>query len=405
MIHHKALPIHTNIAIIGAGPVGMWLALSLTKAGHQVVLIEAAKWNSTKLETRVLALSWESLRLLNMLGIDRAQLQATDIHHIDITQYPTWGKTLLTQHDLGLDYLGAVVEYRILIQQCHLLLQQLKTGLLFDDHQAEVVRNVGEVAQILIHHQGQKKILTADLAILAEGSKASLIAPDLVKLIHPYDQYAIAAQVTFSQPACHTAYEYFSPHGPFALLPYAGHYRLLWIRHQKDAVARKTQLLQTQLQAVLARRLGNIERFQVTQQFILSLKEAKRLAKGRIVLVGAAAQALHPIAGQGLNLGLRDAQQLVTSLKYYSLPIYFGDALKHYQSNRQKDRMQTIAFTHLLAKLAFRPQSAWLRGFIMNGLELSTSSRQRFLAHMVFGSNLRPFSGLEQSENDESASI
>lgn len=391
MIHHKSLPIHTNIAIIGAGPVGAWLTLSLTQAGHQVVLIEAAKWNSTKLETRALALSWESLQRLNMLGIDRTQLQATDIHHIDIAQYPSWGKTLLTQHDLGLDYLGAVVEYRILIQQCHVLLQkQLKTSVLFDDHRAEVVRNVGEVVHILIHHQGQKKILTADLAILAEGSTASLIAPDLAKHIHPYDQYAIAAQVTFSQPACHTAYEYFSPHGPFALLPYAGHYRLLWIRHQKDVVARKTQLLQTQLQAVLAQRLGNIEHFQVTQQFALSLKEAKRLAKGRIVLVGAAAQTLHPIAGQGLNLGLRDAQQLATSLKHYALPIYFGDALKHYQSNRQKDRMQTIAFTHLLAKLAFQPQSSWLLGFIMNGLELSTSFRQRFLAHMVFGSNLRP---------------
>ncbi|QQS16582.1 MAG: FAD-dependent monooxygenase [Neisseriales bacterium] len=391
MIHHKALPVHTNIAIIGAGPVGMWLAFSLVKAGHQVVLIEATKRNQKKLETRALALSWESLRLFNMLGINRAQLQANDIHHIDIAQYPSWGKTLLTQHDLGLDYLGAVVEYRILIQQCHLLLQkQLKTSILFDDHRAEIVRNVGEVAHILIHHQGQKKILTADLAILAEGSTALPIAPDLVKHIHPYNQCAIAAQVTFSQPAYHAAYEYFSPYGPCALLPYAGHYRLLWIRRQKDIAAQKMQLLQTQLQAVLGQRLGNIEHFQVTQQFVLSLKEAKHLAKGRIVLVGAAAQTLHPIAGQGLNLGLRDAQQLVTSLKHHSLPIYFGDALKHYQSNRQKDRIQTIAFTHLLAKLAFQPQSAWLRGFVMNSLELSTSFRQRFLAHMVFGSNLPP---------------
>jgi 2-octaprenyl-6-methoxyphenol hydroxylase len=251
----------------------------------------------------------------------------------------------------------------------------------------KAVHTVNNFAHIRLENNDKNTCLTADLAILAEGGASIEIAPNTNKYLHDYHQVALTADISFSEPSSDTAYEYFSTYGPFALLPYNGHYRLLWIRNYCDQILQdKTpQRLSKQLQEILNNRFGKIQAIQITQQFALSLKEVRDITKGRIAFIGAAAQALHPIAGQGLNLGLRDAQYLLASLTRYQLNLDFGVALKDYKKTRRLDRLNTIAFTHFLAKLSHNPKSAWLRGLGMNCLELSSALRKRFIMQMVFG--------------------
>lgn len=388
MVQHKAIPAHTTIAVVGAGPVGSWLALHLAKTGYAVTLLEANPLNQAQTDTRTLALSWGSLQALNSVGISKKMLHATDINKIDIAQHKTWGKTILSKHEVKLDYLGAVAEYQVLTQALHKLLQVPQANLrLVEKSCVKAVRTVGNLAYILLKTSDKNICLTADLAILAEGGASIQIAPDITKYLHDYQQVAVSAELSFSEPSSDTAYEYFSTYGPFALLPYNHHYRLLWIRDHCDQILQdKTpQRLSKQLQEILNNRFGKIKAIKITQQFALSLKETKDITKGRIAFIGAAAQALHPIAGQGLNLGLRDAQHLLSSLKRYQLTLDFEATLKYYKKIRRLDRLNAIAFTHFLAKLSHNPKGAWLQGLGINCLELSSALRQRFIMQMVFG--------------------
>jgi 2-octaprenyl-6-methoxyphenol hydroxylase len=132
-------------------------------------------------------------------------------------------------------------------------------------------------------------------------------------------------------------------------------------------------------------RFGRVLSLKPTGLFPLVLKESKWLTKGAIVSIGAAAQALHPIAGQGLNLALRDASDLAKILMEKNFWNHQEEGLRRYQSHRRKDRLNTLLLTHGLAKWLKQPKMAWLTGLGLNGLDASSLLRRQFLSYMIFG--------------------
>lgn len=389
MLASTVLPSHAKTTIVGAGPVGSCLALALSKAHQDVLLLESTSLTEPFSDTRTLALSWSGIQTLEANGVSLKTLNANLIDAVHVWQQNTQDEVTLDKSDIQFPHLGAVVTY----QQLRQVLQQkiLKNPspclTIYTEHLVHKVRTVGSCAQVIGAHQQHSFFLTTDLAVLAEGGVSENTTSAVNKRNHDYRQWAIAAEVAFDQPPDTTAYECFSSHGPFALLPYHDHFKLLWScpTHEANLRYQHTELLATQLQEAMGNRLGKIQRIRPTQLFPLTLKRAQTLVKGHVAVIGAAAQTLHPIAGQGFNLGLRDALHLSEYLLNKKQNDSLAEPLARYAKSRRMDRSIIIALTHCMAKACEHPQGAWLRSLGIHCLDRYNPIKQRFMMCMIFG--------------------
>ena len=334
-----------DVVIVGGGPVGSALALALRPTGWRVVLLEAR--TAAAADSRPLALSYGTRLILERLGVWPAlAANATPIRHIHVSQQGGFGRVALEAAEAGLPELGYVIDYsalaRALAGAAEASAADCRIGARVDAWQG------GQNAQVQYEMNGRSQVLTAPLIVVADGS--GVADTDVVD----YQQCAVTARVVSEHPHNNRAYERFTPHGPLALLPDGAGWALVWTtsptRAQVLCELDSKQFL-AELRAEFGARVGDFIEVSGRASYPLKLRRAPRTPLEHAVLIGNASQTLHPVAGQGFNLGLRDAWELAEhAAGSTDLP---GSAawLKGYHARRNVDRGGGIGMTHTLVQL------------------------------------------------------
>lgn len=349
-----------EISIQGAGPVGCVLALLLRKAGKSVRLV-ARKTPPGNAPFRPIALSHASRLILERSGVWRA-LEPTPIGTIHISQQGGFGRTCLNAADAGVPALGYVVDYEALL---NCLLSEL------------------EISGIRIATEPEDALLV----VHAEGTSNEAKEKN-------YAQDALVALVTTSPVAAHTAWERFTPEGPLALLPLGGRFCAVWgmrpERAQSLCAATEAAFLEA-LAGAFGRRAGEFVAVGERSRVPLALRVRPSRVGERQAYVGNAAQMLHPVAGQGLNLGLRDAWDLAQVLREAQDP---GDALvlQRFAAMRRLDATASVRITDFLAGafLGANPLAGLMRGFGLTALDICLPARRFFARRMIYGTSALP---------------
>ena len=294
-----------DIAILGAGPTGLALALALQDGPWRVQVFDAAAEHSAS-DPRALALSEGSRQLLDRLD---AWPTTTAISNIDISQQGGQVSAGLYADSLALPALGYVARYGQLLHTLRARAQQHGIPITYAAP-ARQIEHTADAVQLHLDTREGRRTVRAQLVVHAEGIH------DNTSWQADYAQTAIVCEAIPTLPHHHQAFERFTPDGPLALLPLDAGYAVVRVvsRAQCDALM---ALDDTHFAKDLARTLGYRVDFSsvgTRSAFPLSLKVRPQLQRGREVWIGNAAQTLHPVSGQGFNLGLRDAWSLAEAL-------------------------------------------------------------------------------------------
>ena len=379
-----------DVVIVGAGPVGGALALTLADADLDIVALDARAAGGTMRGDRSLALSHGARLIFERLGIwprlAASPAAITPIVEIDISQSGGFGITHLAAEEQGVPALGYVVSYRALQAAIDAALIHAGIAVRFGAVAASVT-GTNAVATIVVASGGET--LHARLAVIADGA-GTLIA-GIAREIRDYGQVALIAKVGIEHPHRGVAFERFTPEGPMALLPEGDHYGLVWTMAPAKAEF-MLALSEGAFLAALARHFGpRVAGFRTVSDrrtFPLRLEFARPTVAPRSVVIGNAAQALHPVAGQGFNLGVRDAFELGQAIIRAPRDA-LGDRpmLSAFAERRRPDRYAGIAFTHGLTHLfaTDSPFLRWPRGLALTALDALPPLKRAFTRAMLYG--------------------
>ena len=375
---------HYDVVVIGGGPVGAALALDLQSASVSVALLESRQGAVEAAGVRPLALSHGSRLILERLQVWPRLKPATPIARIHVSHRGRFGRAALAAHEAHVPALGYVVDYAG-------LLDVLDSALCAS--RATVVRGarVGSIAHddVSAHvefttPEGVRECI-ASLVVVAEGAAA--VADVEIETID-YGQSALTALIDTEADHKETAYERFTPQGPVALLPFGHRYALVWTQQSDDAVALERASAPeflARLQRAFGDRVGRFLSVSARTTHPLALRVARQTTWGRAVLVGNAAQSLHPVAGQGFNLGLRDAWELGAEIKRCGARD--RGLLERYVAKRRLDRAGGVALTDGLIRVFssdFLPL-ALARGAGLTLLDSLPPLKSFFVRRMMFG--------------------
>ena len=346
-----------DVAIVGGGMVGASLALALGGSGKRVALIEAVVADAAgqpSFDDRTTALGNGSRRIFETLGVwQHLDAHAGPVREIRVSDAGHYGAARLSAAEQGLEALGYVVSNRHIGAALWKQLAAQPAIALRCPARVLEVQLGADRARLTV--QAGAELVEARVVVAADGAHSLVrAAAGISALVEDYNQVAVVVHVLTDQLASGVAYERFTATGPLAVLPLAdGRYTVVWT----VTPARATQLLALgdaefidEMQRGFGWRIGRIVRAGARAAYPLRLSRADAMTGRRAVLVGNAAQALHPVAGQGFNLGLRDAALLAEILAAAPDP---GAAavLEDYERRRAADRRGMIRFTDGLVKL------------------------------------------------------
>ncbi|MCC6172660.1 MAG: 2-octaprenyl-6-methoxyphenyl hydroxylase [Gammaproteobacteria bacterium] len=355
-----------DVAIVGGGLVGASLAIALEPLGLRVVLIEGVAPQAASqpsFDDRTSALGNGTRRIFETLGVWPAMAaEAAPIRRIHVSDSGRFGFARLEAAEHGIEAFGYVLTNRVIGAALRERLQSL-AGLELRMPARVTAVTAGEAALELAVEPGAP--LRARLVVAADGANSVVrAAAGLESRIEDYRQVAMVAHVRASRPSDGTAYERFTPTGPIAVLPlHGGALGVVWTLSPENAA--RVQVLDdaaylAELQRAVGWRAGRLLQVGLRNAYPLRLTRADTLVAPRTVLVGNAAQGLHPVAGQGFNLGLRDAVTLAEVLaERLAGPRAAGEridcgsreVLETYASRRRADRDGVMRFTDGLVKL------------------------------------------------------
>ena len=387
-----------SIAVIGAGPVGLALALQASRAlpTAQVTVFDARPADKdVAADPRTLALSLGSVQMLQRLGAWRADL-AQPILEVHVSQQPPSAGALLGAWfgepevriraiDEAVPMLGAVLSYGAIVaplQEAWMRAAQAEPMRLHSRFGAPVAALKARPGGVEVDAGIAEHF---DLAVAAEGGVFADQARKAVS--HDYHQTAWVGRVQIDGGSPGVAYERFTRHGPAALLPLKeGDAALVWCVNSDDDPV--LGLDDAQRVAVLGSifhpAVGRLRSVSPLKRFALGMNAERSLTEGRTVRIGNAAQTLHPVAGQGLNLGLRDAHELVRGLAGHA---NIDAALRRLEWQRAPDRWAMIAATDFLAR-SFTwvlPGAATARGLGLAALQALPPVKAWLARRMMFG--------------------
>lgn len=385
--------VNSDIAIIGGGPVGAALALALQHSGLRITVLEARVERTSA--PRPIALSHGSRLLLERLNAWRG-LTGTPINHIHVSQRGGFGRVALSAADAGVPSLGYVIDYNDLF--C-VLSDAARAA--HDDYRdgarATRLQREGDHQRIDYTHDGASASLNARWVVVADGGDLDGLAPPHTK---DYAQHALTACVRTSRPHQNVAYERFTPDGPLALLPFGDEFSLVWTLTPERAAQLRDADDKTFLVALrdtFGARVGEFKSVSQRACYPLTLRYTVADNAPGVVTIGNAAQTLHPVAGQGFNLGLRDAWTLAQTLRDSSPQALtynanhanhdYHDALHRFRARRRLDRDAMVAATHGLVQLfsnGFLPLQV-ARGMGMTLLDAISPVRNFLARRMIFG--------------------
>ena len=374
--------IHTDVLIVGAGPVGVTLALALAKSPLRVLLLDRQADGAWRKDPRALALSHGSRQLLERLDAWNAPA-GTAIRRIHVSQRGGFGSTQIDAADYAIPALGYVMRYRDLLAG---LYAQLPPERLIAPATVTHIETTADAATVTIDASGKRQRVAARLVVHAEGTPSD----DPGVAVRDYGQHAIVCEVTPAGAHENRAWERFTPDGPLALLPVDEGYAVV-LTVAPDQAARILELSDDEFLATLNRQFGGRLELVATgprAAFPLALRLRRRLTAERQVWLGNTAQTLHPVSGQGFNLGLRDAWELAETL-LDTAPVDPGQAapLAAYALRRQPDRLGSAVFTDGIVRLFSNdiPPLKALRGLGLFALDLAPPLRHFVARRMIWG--------------------
>ncbi len=376
------------VAIVGGGPVGLALALLLRQAGIGCEVVDARPAGAAGSDRRVLALSHGSRQILERLGAWQS-IGATPIEAIHVSQQGSLGRTLLRAREAGVPALGYVAEAGALWASLAQACTQANVAI---RHELRVTGTEAGTDRALLHcatPQGSEDI-PAQLIAWAEGA----VSGEDGVVRRDYGQQAIVASVQTREPPAGIAYERFTAGGPVALLPLGDRYALVWTVPATESaglLALDERTFLSRLQDIFSGRL-DFARAGERTAFPLGLRYRKTPVSERTVWLGNAAQTLHPVAGQGFNLALRDVSQLTRMLQASPADCGASALLERHAAARQLDRRSAIGFTDGLVRL-FGMQgrlAGHARGAGLLALDLLPAARRFLAQRMIFGARAWP---------------
>jgi 2-octaprenyl-6-methoxyphenol hydroxylase len=378
-----------DVAVIGGGPVGAVLALALRGSGRRVAVLEAREDPVAAADPRALAVSWGSRLILERLGV-WARVPATAIRNIHVSARGSFGRAVLSAGECGVPELGYVVSYRDLHRALHEDLAASDAAYLTGAEVTEVSCDAG-AGRVAFGRGGEAREARAQLVVLADGGRLVQAVRGLRRREREYGQWAVVAEVGVGRPHNNAAYERFTATGPVALLPRGEGYALVWTARAEQAQA----LLALDDGAFLARlhehfggRAGRFLAAGPRAGFPLALREAQARGVPRLALLGNAAHTLHPVAGQGFNLGLRDAWELAELLlRCRGADPGSEELLARFRARRRLDTEGGVLFTDSLVRLFSNdlPVLSAARGAALTALDLLPPAKRFLGRRMIFG--------------------
>ncbi|OEZ62200.1 UbiH/UbiF/VisC/COQ6 family ubiquinone biosynthesis hydroxylase [Duganella sp. HH105] len=368
-----------DVAICGAGPAGMALAALLAKRGtpaQRIALIDAKTLEQASKDPRSIALSWGSRQILEEIGA--WPVAATAIHQIHVSRRGQFGRSLIDRDEHKLPALGYVLRYGDLVTALGAVCARAGIATL----RPARVEAIDESADAVALSIADADSATAAIVVQAEGG---LFSDQESKAQHrDYRQTAVIAQVRSSRPLAHRAYERFTEQGPLALLPQGEEYSLVWCV-RPDTAARLQALddaaFLAELGEAFGERVGSFTHASPRLAFPLGLNADPR-STARTVAIGNAAQTLHPVAGQGLNLGLRDVAVLARLLAQGATPAM----LAQFTALRRQDRNTTVRLTDTMARIFANDSPAQaLLGLSLAAIDMVAPARSVLAELMMYG--------------------
>ncbi|MBU6459272.1 MAG: FAD-dependent monooxygenase [Proteobacteria bacterium] len=374
--------IEYDAVIVGGGPVGAMLGVMLASTGRSVAVIEAR--STPGRDSRMLALSWGTRLIFESMGV-WADLPVTPITSISVSQQNGFGRVHFSAEELDFPALGYVVRYADLEYHVLKVLRQHQGGLIEGFRIDRFEQGFSKVRL----YSGQQ-YFDARLAVFADGGKLAWEHGAIQMREKKYAEYALVARVTLEEPARGDAHERFTARGPLALLPSGPDYALVWALEPEKAEAYcnlESGLFLKYLNSELDKYLPSAIRVDYRSVFPLFLREARSPIAHRIALIGNAAQTLHPVAGQGFNLGIRDARDLAQTLIHAEQDWGESSVLRQYANLRRVDSSAGLWWTdHLIEWFGSNnPVIASGRGVGLAALEMLPILRRWVSRKMIFG--------------------
>ncbi|MGO2012193.1 MAG: FAD-dependent monooxygenase [Pseudoalteromonas sp.] len=349
----------TQVCIVGGGCVGLTLALGLAKANISVVVIDAAPTQQLpgdEYGLRVSALSLASQALLDRLNVwpEIIAQRARAYTHMDVRDQDSFGKIAFNSDELGLSHLGHIVENDIIR---YALINELekssKVTLLFDTAYQQIHQSDNDVFITL--DSGEPVI--AKLLVAADGANSAIRKQfNLPVTFKDYDHHGIVATVKTAEPHNNTARQVFLPSGPLAFLPLAdaNTHSIVWSTspaHSDSLLAMDDNNFNKAVMAAIDGQCGLCEVQSKRAAFPLKMRYAQKWVEGKVVLIGDAAHTIHPLAGLGMNLGLKDAAYLIELLSQQQTEFASSRTLRDYERTRKLDAQKHIAMMQGLKEL------------------------------------------------------
>lgn len=361
-------PFDFDAIIIGGATTGSVLALALSSATqHQlrVAIVEKVQPDYAEqggFDARSIALAYGSLqkmaKIQPLTGYNLAEIInhiSTPIQQIQVSDQGHFGKTILSADELKLDKLGAVVELAKLGEQLSkLIAQQTNITLFCPDNVTQIARSQAKCHLTL----SSGKQLACKLLIASDGIQsqvAKLCGVETVE-VRDYEQFAVIANIELAEPHQGQAFERFTPQGPFALLPLTeNRMSLVWcLKNPDDAMAMNDTDFLHALQQQFGWKLGKFKRVSKRYVYPLKMQKAESHIHHRLAIVGNAAQLIHPVAGQGFNLGMRDLFTLASLIgEAFEQNKDIGDftLLHQFEQARNADQARIMGQTSSLISL------------------------------------------------------
>jgi 2-octaprenyl-6-methoxyphenol hydroxylase len=349
-----------DLVIVGAGIVGLTLAAALKDSGLSILLIEAKVTSAAVAKGQTYAVHLLSARIFQGIGIwDKIlpniakyrQVRLSDADYSEVVKFQN--------SDLGLQELGYVGEHYALLQPLQEFVAGCKNVTYLSPAEVVSTQNEQDIVTININVEGENRSIRSKLLAAADGSKSPIRQAAGIKTKGwKYWQSCIVAFVKPEKSHNYTAYEKFWSSGPFAILPLPGNRcRIVWTAPHEEAKALSAlsdEDFLAELTKYYGDQMGKLELLGDRFIFQVQLMQSDRYVLPRLALVGDAAHNCHPVGGQGLNLGIRDAAALaevIQTANQAGEDIGKIEILKKYESWRKKENLTILGFTDLLDRV------------------------------------------------------
>ncbi|MCU7798336.1 MAG: 2-octaprenyl-6-methoxyphenyl hydroxylase [Candidatus Thiodiazotropha sp. (ex Myrtea spinifera)] len=391
-----------DLLIIGGGMVGASLARAVSGQGLRIGIVEAFSLASNvqpSFDDRVIALSWGSRKILQAIGMwGEMAKSAEPIHRIHISDRGHFGFTHLDRHEEGVDALGYVATARAMGEVLQKNLADLPDVEFICPAKLRHFTVSGDRVDVTLAVDGDIREINSKLLVAADGGDSQVRTMLSIPLKEQaYGQTAIIANLTTAKPHEGMAYERFTDSGPLAMLPMTeGRVSMVWTAKDDQVdglMSLSDQAFLDHLQDRFGYRLGRMESIGERVSYPLRLRQATEQISNRVALIGNAAHTIHPVTGQGFNLGLRDVAVLADLLSDAAVSKQDPgerSLLESYEKWRQRDQQAVALITDSLARLFANPLGPLrvARNLGLLGLD-SLPSLKHLVARQFMGVNGR----------------